>query len=363
MNNRWTARRISGLPRTKRLPVRCLARLGTFLACLFVAAVAARADWVTLQNGTHLRGVDLQTRGDGFVFTSETGEKIYIPEKDFRHIEKSPHGEKVEFRGRRVSLAKKIRSLRREQRDFAVAMQKRLLRWARDGADSEEVSDELAKLTPEVRVAALVLAVRSAEESATRRLAARELASLNWQDVRPSEFSQRRRKRALFALTRAAVSDSHPMVRQTARACVTASHDSDVVDFLTPALRSRSRLERIRAARLLGVIEDPRAAAPLIDTLHLAWVKGATTFRQRSGGVVLSVLDYDFVPGTTGFSVRELSAIDRVLSGTVVQQPKQDYGGAQELKARLKSLEALTGQSFGRDVSAWRKWLAENTIP
>ena len=58
----------------------------------------AWADWVTLHDGSRVRGIDYKKRGKGYLFTIENGKTVYIKAKNVASFEKSPRGEKVEFR-------------------------------------------------------------------------------------------------------------------------------------------------------------------------------------------------------------------------------------------------------------------------
>ena len=89
----------------RRDPSRALPFLALAAACFPVLALA---DWVSLRNGDHLRGIDLQKHGKGYRFTLENGAIRYIDGKEFFHLEKSPAGERITFRGKKITLRKKI---------------------------------------------------------------------------------------------------------------------------------------------------------------------------------------------------------------------------------------------------------------
>ena len=81
----------------------------------------ALADWVSLRNGDHLRGIDFEKHGKGYRFTLENGEIRYIEAKEFFHLEKSPASEKITFRGKKITLRKKISILQKETREQLAA--------------------------------------------------------------------------------------------------------------------------------------------------------------------------------------------------------------------------------------------------
>ena len=86
------------------------------ILALLVGSSPASADWVTLRDGQHLRGLDLKPAADGYRFTLENGDIISIAAEDFYYLERSPRGERLEFRGRSVSLREKILILQKEKK-------------------------------------------------------------------------------------------------------------------------------------------------------------------------------------------------------------------------------------------------------
>ncbi|MEC7922668.1 MAG: hypothetical protein VX496_04620, partial [Planctomycetota bacterium] len=103
----------------------------TLSAALFACQGALYADWVSLRNGDHLRGINLEKTRDGYRFTLENGKVTRIAANEFFHLEKSPAGERVTFRGRKITLKKKISILQKELALQLVSQVKNVETWAR----------------------------------------------------------------------------------------------------------------------------------------------------------------------------------------------------------------------------------------
>ena len=103
-------------------------------AILALCVSTAHADWVSLRNGEHLRGIDLRKHRKGYRFTLETGEVVYLPKDDVFHVEKSPRNEKVEFRGKKVTLRHQIEVLLKESKRRLERRSKDVEAWARAAA-------------------------------------------------------------------------------------------------------------------------------------------------------------------------------------------------------------------------------------
>ena len=93
-------------------------------------------------------------------------------------------------------------------------------------------------------------------------------------------------------------------IRWDAAAALGEIKDSRAIDPLSKALQDENSYVRMTAARSLGMIEDPRVIAPLIQAL------------------------------------------------------KDDSHGVK--KNAVLSLKMRTGQDFGKDYEAWRKWWEQN---
>ena len=289
---------------------RLLRQAASWLCTFWIALGANRqlsADWVTLQNGQHLRGIDLKERGKFYRFTLETGETIYLAVDDVHFVEKSPRGEKVEFRGEKILLREKIRVLSAERKALTAQRIHQVEVWAAAGKGADEARKELDGLPPQQRTRFLSLALRRSNVPAARRLAAQQLPQIPGARGLPTKDKQSedQKRRAAFALARAAIADAYPGVRQESLRSLQIINYRDTVLFFVPALRSQSRLTRLRAATTLGKFPDRRAADALVETLDLAIPKSdgqALRSTQRD-----YISDFELVTTGTGFSVVELA--------------------------------------------------------
>lgn len=318
--------------------------LVVFATVLFAAPLSA--DWVTLQDGTDLKGIDLKKHGKGFRFTLENGEAVFLPAGSIFYYEKSTRDETVEFRGSQVSLRDKIQTLQREQRERTRKAVRSLERWARGGAGPKgQAGAEAARrvfesLSEKERLRAFEQALGSSEINAARRLAATEL-------------SRYKDPTALRALARGALRDDFRSVRDTCLASLKKLDDPKTPDFFIPHLRNKEPRARIRAANALSVFPARRAVPELIDTLHMAWTGFGNAYMMQVTQRAY-VADYELVSGGTGFSIVEVAdpVIRTALTGVALDVKVRRV----ELTARLRALHKATGQDFGTDVQKWRQW-------
>ena len=341
--------------------------------CLLVLpglATPLAADWVTLKNGRHLRGIDLEKSGRAYRFTLENGKAIYLGTDDVFYLEKSPAGEKVEFRGKKVTLRQKIKTLRKESRARSERSLRRVETAARGDKSTEKVREELAALPAAERSEVLARLLRESRVTEARRLAARELARLasTGQEASnaeppaapaaPAIAEPRAGKRELaFELARAAIRDPIRTVRKASLAALEKVGHADTGTFFIPALRSKSALQRTRAAQALSRFPDRRAAGELVQVLRYTWSAfNRGYFLQATQRAYIA--DYELVSGGTGFAIIEVAdpVVRTSTTGVVLDVHVQRV----EMKAYVRALKKITGQDFGGDVKRWSRWLKEN---
>ena len=213
-----------------------------------LVATSARADWVTLRDGDVLRGLNLERQKDGYRFTLEDGRQIFIPKADFFHLEKSPKNEKVEFRGKKVSLKYKIATLEREMRLTKSRRMEDVEHWARGEKIAplsyftaaeiealrrhaeEALKKDKARVTAETEDAKE--AVRRASEEAAKKRARQELLHAEQQFLRYG---------ASAVLGKNTVGDALKWFRENAKEYLSAGRYKTILSHWDTHLRSKMR--------------------------------------------------------------------------------------------------------------------------
>ena len=367
-------------------------------ACLATAEVSA--DWVTLRSGETIRGVGLEQlrKGGDYTFTREDGVTVRIARDDLFLHEKSPAKELVEFRGRKVSLRKKVRELQKERQKRLERGVADLERWAAglrevdrerqrreeaseaasEAAEPElarsalEAAERLRSLESSERERILIAALKRAETPGARRLAGRELGAF------PTESAFRQ-------LARRALLDEYRSVRDTAlrqlleherrrrekfgsdaaaRQAGQATEPKDTpletsIDVFIDALASKRPHVRTRAANALSLVPRRRAVAPLIDTFYMTWTGFGRGYTMQATQRAF-IKDYELVSGGTGFSIIEVA--DPVVATNTTGVALDVKVRRVEVYARVRALRKATGQNFGSNLKEWRAWAEENDL-
>jgi len=365
-----------------------------FVAVIVLTPAPAGADWVSLRNGEHLRGVDLEKAAGGYRFTLASGEDVWIPAADFFHLEKSPAQEMVEFRGERVTLRRQTEVLAREHAQRLDRSLDDLELWARaavarpasfapalaavtpvapvtpaapappvapDAAEAERAVPDASEpgadvvaglaarervngLETEVRLAVFLRALEKGRRAETRRLGARELG-------------EHRTVSAVRGLVRAAIVDDHRSVRDASLASLRRLGDPNTAQLLAGALADHRPSVRTRASNALSLFPQRAVVPQIIATMRKTWVGfGRANIVQVTQRAYIR--DYELVSGGTGFAIVEVAdpVIATNLEGVALDVDVQRV----ELIAHLRALRKITGQDFGGDLAAWQSWSDQN---
>ena len=366
----------------RRNPCRALLLLALAGAC-FPALVLA--DWVSLRNGDHLRGIDLQKHGKGYRFTLENGEVRYIDGKELFHLEKSPASERLAFRGKKITLRKKISILQKELLEQLAGRVRDVETWARGEAamtklkkkpgdagvkkkrvivgafplpdlrkqdqklvgvieNGSTAREKTLRLQEHTQVEVLSRVLAGSRLAAARRLASRELgkhASSN----------------SVAGLARSAMVDDYRSIRDQSLNSLKKINSEQTAMFFTPGLRNENPHIRTRAANAISVFPNRAAVPELLTTMRMTWSGFGRAFTmqvtQRS-----YIADYELVSGGTGFSIVEVAdpVIRTNLEGVALDVKVRQV----EMIARVRALHKITGQDFGTNVRAWEQWWAKN---
>jgi hypothetical protein len=314
------------------------------LAGLLFLPSSLRADWIELSDGTALRGIDYRVRGDRSTFTLEDGRTVSVDPALVLTVTKSPPGEKVEFRGKSVPLAEKVRAMKVEEEKRRKEALRSLEKWARGKEEAQESKDAFAGLPEEARGRYLAAALKESEAKEARYLAARELA-------------QHKGLLAVRALSRAAVVDRQAPVRAASLVSLKALNDPATPEAFLPYLASPRQNERLQAVSALEQFPSRKAVPALIDTMRMTWTGfGRGFFSQVTERAYIS--DYELVSGGTGFQIIEVAdpVVSKMSEGVVLDVHVQKV----ELVAHANALRKITGQDFGTDVKRWQEWWAAN---
>ena len=349
-----------------------------FLPALLLPGIGGpRGDSIELTSGETLRGIDLEKKGEGYVFTLENGDTVYLKADLIGRVTRTQGREKVEFRGNEVTLRQKVRALRKERRAEKRQALRRIEAWASGGRGAAAARDAILALPERDRETYFDAALRGSGKPEARRLAAERLSGYATE-------------RALGALVDAAVRDRHPGVRDaslrsleiqarslaasagpapapsaasglstTSPPSVSGGRDAVTARIsgqLTPYLKSASRSERTHAANALEVFPSRHAMPELIRTLRLSW-SGFGRAAVFQGTQRAYIGDYELVSGGTGFSIIEVAdpVVRTTQTGTVLDV---DVVRA-ELVARLRAMNRISGRDFGADVARWQRWWNE----
>ncbi|HAK94980.1 MAG TPA: hypothetical protein DCM87_08240 [Planctomycetes bacterium] len=308
-------------------------------AAVFVAGPVS-ADWVTLKDGRRVRGIDYRPCPKGHLFTVEDGRIAFIKADQVVSHEKSPPGEKVEFRGAQATLRAKINALRKEREAYHAEMRDAIAAWARGGKNAEERR-------------AFVMAQAAAEQelhfgrtlaesrlTTARRLAARELERF-------------RTDHATGALAVAMIADKDADVRASALAALEKRRDPKTGEHCIPYLLSADKDLRIRSSMALQAFPTIRAVPSLFLTIHKIWTGGQRSYFFQ-GAMRAYIGDYELVSGGTAYTLTEAAdPIVRFSETGVVLDVKI---ARSEETIHIQTLETITGRSFGKDAGKWREW-------
>ena len=361
-----------------------------WLTASIALPASSRADWVTLHDGSVLRGVDFVKEGSAFRLTLENGRTVRVPESELHHIERSPPGERIEWRGRRVTLAEKVRRLQSESRRRTMRLARRCEEAARgskeaatelDGLDRDEASalyrsvlrshrEPEARLECVRRLARLARAIEATGEdrpvdeppggdSPASSASTKTEESGPESTARPGPEKPTIDRRIAFALAQAGLVDPRKRVRHDALSRLAGLRSPDSPLLLAPFLRARSPHVRMRAASALERFPDRRVAKDLVEALHLAWTGFGRAYIV-SGTERAYVADYELVSSGTGFSVVEVAdpVVRTARAGVILDVDIQRV----EQRIIARTLRAITGETFGPDPRRWRRWL-EATEP
>ena len=362
----------------------------TLSAALFACQGSLHADWVSLRNGDHLRGINLEKTRDGYRFTLENGKVTQIAANEFFHLEKSAAGERVTFRGKKITLKKKISVLQKEMALQLVSQVRNVETWARGehaatrlklkpqaitgkqaAKEKERVivgsfprpalkkkeADLVAlvgnglkamkkhlELDRDKQVRTLAKTLSGSRLAAARRLAARELGKHS-------------SSTGLASLARSAMVDDYRSIRDLSLASLRKINDKNTAMYFVPGLRNENPHVRTRAANAISVFPNRAAVPELLTTMRMTWSGFGRAFMmqvtQRS-----YIADYELVSGGTGFSLVEVAdpVVKTNLEGVALDVKVRRV----EMVARIRALHKITGQDFGTNVRAWENWWEKN---
>lgn len=366
----------------RRNPSRALLLPALAAACFPVLALA---DWVSLRNGDHLRGIDLQKHGKGYRFTLENGKVRYIDGKEFFHLEKSPASERLTFRGKKITLRKKISILQKELLEQLTGRVRDVETWARGEVAIAKLKKkpgdaavkkkrvivgafplpELRKQDPKLvaviengnkaREKTLRLQEHTQVEVLSRVLAGSRLAAAR--RLASRELGKHASSSSVAGLARSAMVDDYRSIRDQSLNSLKKINSEQTAMFFTPGLRNENPHVRTRAANAISVFPNRAAVPELLTTMRMTWSGFGRAFTmqvtQRS-----YIADYELVSGGTGFSIVEVAdpVIKTNLEGVALDVKVRQV----EMIARVRALHKITGQDFGTNVRAWEQWWAKN---
>ena len=371
--------------RKRHQPLRVF--LLTLVAGCFPAL--AVADWVSLRNGDHLRGIDLEKHGKGYRFTLENGEVRYIAVNEFFHLEKSPASERLTFRGKKITLRKKISILQKEMREQLAAEVLHVETWARgEQAIARLKKNQAPAVKPEKdagkgvakpplppveltrqdeKLASVVKNGRQAREKIMKLGEARKVKVLVQalgrsrlaaaRGLAAGELGKHASSGSIAALARSAMLDDYRSIRDRSLHSLKKINDEQTAMFFARGLRNENPNVRTRAANGISIFPNRAAVPELLTTMRMTWSGFGRGFimqvTQRS-----YIADYELVSGGTGFSVVEIAdpVIRTNLEGVALDVKVRRV----EMVARLRALHKITGQDFGTNVRAWEQWWAKN---
>jgi hypothetical protein len=297
-------------------------------------------DWVALADGSRLQGIDFKQKGEGFIFTVETGKTIYIPKANFISHEKSPPGETVRFRDKDVKLEEMVRTLARELKAKLSSQDRALEQWAKGGKAAGESRAEVIALAPDEQEACYARALSKGSSDAARKLAAKQIAAF-------------RTPGAASALAASMVADPSQSVRKESVQAFESLEVPGKGESFIPFLMSAKSDQRIRASEALRSFPTYRAVPPLVLAVHKSWNGGQRSFFFQ-GEQRAYIADYELVSGGTGFSIVEVA--DPVIRTTTTGVVLDAEVSHSEEHFHLATLEKITHRSFGSDLARWQEW-------
>lgn len=342
------------------------------LLTLFLSVVGdVRGDSVKLTTGRTLRGIDLKKKGQGYVFTLENGDVVYLKTKMVGEVTRTGGREKVEFRSKEVTLRRKIRALQAERRAGKKKALRQIETWARAGKKAEAARAEVLALPKRDREIYFEAALRESRKPEARRLAAEQLSGYPtprvmgalvhtavrdpYRSVRDASLRSLQ-SRSTSAGVAPVATASTGSGRSAASGLSTADANARIAKQFTPYLKSASRSDRTHAANALAVFPSRYAMPDLIRTLRMSW-SGFGRAAVFQGTQRAYIGDYELVSGGTGFSIIEVAdpVVRTVQTGTVLDVKVVRA----ELIARLRAMHKISGQDFGTDVGRWQRWWNE----
>ncbi len=312
---------------------------------LFAAAVSflagpVSADWVTLKDGRRVRGIDYEKCPKGFLFTVEDGRTAFIRAEQVVAFEKSPPGEKVEFRGEQVSLRARINAMKKEREAYRQKMRDSIAAWARGGKGAEEARNFVMEQPPAEQELQFGRTLAESRLIAARRLAVQELERF-------------KSDHATGALAVAAIADKDPGVRAVSFATLQKLNDPNTGRHFIPFLLDADKESRVRASSALQTFPTIRAVPSLMLTIHKVWTGGQRSY-FFSGTYRAYIGDYELVSGGTTYTLTEVAdPIVRYNQEGVVLDAKI---AKTEETIHVQTLETVTGQRFGNDAAKWQAW-------
>ncbi len=318
------------------------------LACFLVTAL--HADWVTLKNGSKLRGVDFQRRtllGGKKVaqIALDTGRTVVIPAASIVKYEASPPGETVEFRGEEMTLREKISALKKEGKKRDRKILKSIGLWAKAGKGAEAAEAEFAALSERERERFLGLALLTGNTREVRSFAAKELAVF-------------KTSHSVQALAKSMVTDRDKGVRRVAMRSLRVVDYADTANYILPHLLSENQNHRIRASNALTRFRNKRTIPVLIAVaLRSTWSGfGRGYIMQATQRAYIG--DYELVSGGTGFSIVEVAdpVVRTLQTGVILDVHVKTV----EAHTHLRNLRIITGEDYGDNVLGWKTWWKES---
>jgi hypothetical protein len=311
---------------------------------LLAFAGSAGADWVDLKSGASLRGIDFKRHGNLRSFTLESGRVVLLEPDQIAGFRRSPRGEKVEFRGKQVSLREKVRTLQLEEKRREARALRDIEKWARGKSGSEEARAAFEEIPPIDRQRYLARAITRSRLPVARALAARELGKSGGEA-------------SLVVLSSAAIADRQPIVRSACLTALRTLDDPSTPDRFLPYLRSPAREVRVRAAQAIEAFPTRRAAPVLIQALRRTWADFGRGYIFQ-GTRRSYIKDYNLVSGGTGFSILEVAdpEVDVVSTGVVLDAKVRRV----EIISYVRALRKISGRQLGADPREWQAWWKES---
>lgn len=178
-------------------------------------------------------------------------------------------------------------------------------------------------------------------------------------------LSQFTEDEATLNLTVLALTDEDAGIRRLCAVELAKRGDPRVGQQLREALRSDSDALIRNAARALEILRDPAAVPNLIDVLTVQRRKWVEVPVRRYFGQYTRVFNTHTQVsfGGQSFTHEPTLGIDRGMTpGGVLLTPQwQERDVTVYRTAVLEALKAITGQNFGFEAAAWRRWYEEQS--